>query len=77
MLYFFLFLLKTLIVGTRQNRLSEAILTSTHNLCFRAKLRKILYIPVNPSFTILKWGVRGCSLHGLVIVMYSCVVRKE
>ena len=37
---FFLFLLKTLIVGTRLNRLTRAVLTSTHNLCFRAKIRK-------------------------------------
>ena len=33
-------------------RLGEAVLTSTHNLCFRAKIRKIMYTPVNPSFTI-------------------------
>ena len=41
-LIFFLFLLKTLIVG-------EAVLTSTHNLCFRAKIGekcKPLYTPV-------------------------------
>ena len=31
---------------------------STHNLCFRAKLEK-MYTPVQPSFTIQKWGVRG------------------
>ena len=31
--------------------LSEAVLTSTHNLCFRAKIRK-MNTPVNPSFTI-------------------------
>ena len=30
----------------------EAFLTSTHNLCFGAKIRKKLYTPVNPSFTI-------------------------
>ena len=28
-----------------------------------------MYTPVNPSFTIYKWGVRGCSLHGRVFVM--------
>ena len=39
---------------------------STHNLCFRAKLK--MYTPVHPSFTIQKWGVRGYSLHGLVFV---------
>ena len=30
----------------------EAVLTSTHNLCFRAKIRKKMNTPVNPSFTI-------------------------
>ena len=42
---------------------------STHNQCFRAKIRKKMYTPVHPSFTIQKWGVRGYSLHGLVFVM--------
>ena len=35
-----------------------------------------MYTPVNPSFTILKWGVRGNSLHGHVFVM-SEIIRKE
>ena len=30
----------------------EAVLTRTHNLCFRAKNMTIMYTPVNPSFTI-------------------------
>ena len=34
---FFLFLLKTYIFGTRKNLHIEAVLTSTHNLCFMAK----------------------------------------
>ena len=29
-------------------------ITSTHNLCFRAKVRKI-YSPVNPSFILYKF----------------------
>ena len=39
----------TLIVGTRYNCLVEAVLKSSDNKCFRAKLRKIgipLYTPV-------------------------------
>ena len=48
----FIFLLKTYIMGTRKNRLIEVVLTSTHNICFRAKIKKIMYTPVNPSFTI-------------------------
>ena len=31
---------------------TEAVLTSTHDLCFIAKLRKQMYTRVNPSFTI-------------------------
>ena len=34
-------------------------LTSTHNLCFRVKIRKIMYTPVNPSFTIINVGFKG------------------
>ena len=40
----------------------------THNLYFVAKIRKKCKTPVNPSFTILKWDVRGYSLHGLVCI---------
>ena len=28
-----------------------------------------MYTPVHLSFTILKWGTRGYTLHGLVIMM--------
>ena len=45
---------------------------STHNLCFRAKIRKKC-IPCKLSFTVLKWGVRGYTLHGLVIMMKNDV----
>ena len=46
----FIFLIKTYtcIVGT-----IEAVLTGTHNICFRAKNKKIMYTPVVLSFTIL------------------------
>ena len=46
---FFLFLLKTLI---------EAVLTSTHNLCFRAEIRKNVY-PCKPQFYYIKVGCKG------------------
>ena len=29
-----------------------------------------MYTPVNPSFTIYKWGLMGYTLHGHVILMY-------
>ena len=63
---FFLCLLKTFIVGARRG---EAVLTSTHNLCFRAKIGKKMYTPVNPNFTVYKWDVRGYESHGHVIMM--------
>ena len=34
-----------------ENRLAEAVLTSTHNLCFGATIRN-RYTPANPSFDI-------------------------
>ena len=42
-----------------------------HNLCFSAEIRKIMYTPVNPSFTtcIWKWGLRGSKLYRYVYVM--------
>ena len=36
----FLILAQNIVAGTRLNRLIEAVLTSTHNLCFIAKIRK-------------------------------------
>ena len=32
--------------------LTEAVLTSTNNLCVWAEMRKIMFTPVNPSFTV-------------------------
>ena len=37
---------------TLEPRLTEAVLTCTHDLCCGAKIRKKLYTPINPSFTI-------------------------
>ena len=50
-LIFFLLLLKAQIVATRYNRLGKAVQTSTHILCFEAKISKIgipLHTPVLP-----------------------------
>ena len=35
------------------------------NLYFRAKIRNILYTPVNPSFTIKKWGGKDLNYTGV------------
>ena len=36
----------------------EAVLTSTHDLCFRAKIRKNVY-PCKPQFYYIKVGCKG------------------
>ena len=55
---FLIFLLKTQIMGTRRNGLTELVLTFyTHNICFKAKLRKNVY-PCKPQF-YYKSGVWG------------------
>ena len=38
--------------------LTEAVLTSTHNLCFGAKIRKKVY-PCKPQFYYIKVGCKG------------------
>ena len=38
--YFFHMIAQNIDCGYTLNRLIEAVLTSTHNLCFRAKIRK-------------------------------------
>ena len=48
---------------------------STHNLCFLSRNKKIMYTPVNPSFTIEKWGLRGSTLYRHVFVMWALIVR--
>ena len=40
-----------------------------HNLCFWAEIRKIMFTPVNNSFTIQKWGLRGSALYRYVFVI--------
>ena len=36
---------------------------------FLSRNKKIMYTPVNPSFIILKWGLRGSKLYRHVFVM--------
>ena len=37
--------------------------------------KKIIYTPVNPNFTILKWDVRGSTLHGHVMLMVDMMLQ--
>ena len=56
-------------MGERLNRLAEAVLTCTHNLCFGVKIREI-GIPLHTSDLLYKSGVQR-TLHGHVFVMVS------
>ena len=58
-------------MGTCLNRLIEAVLTSTHKLCFGAKIRKI-DIPLHTPFLIYKSGVQG-AVYFLCICFHSVV----
>ena len=50
------------------NSFPDLLNCSTHNLGFRAEIRK-RYTPVNPISTIYKWGTSGYKLHGRVTMM--------
>ena len=39
----------------------------THDLCFRAKIKRKLY-PYKPQFSYIKVGVRECKFHGHVCI---------
>ena len=40
--FFYLFFMKAYVAGTHQKRLAEALLMSTHNICFHDDIRKAL-----------------------------------
>ena len=45
-------------MGTRENRLIEAVLTSTHNLCFEQKYEKYQnFLSENFFFLVVKFSV--------------------
>ena len=48
-IFFSYFSTKTYVVGTHWNRLDKAIPMSTHNICFRGKIRKISVLFVRKS----------------------------
>ena len=45
-------------MGTRKNRLAEAVLTGTHNLCFEQKYEKYQnFLSENFPFLVVKFSV--------------------
>ena len=62
-------------MGTRENRLVEAVLTSTHNLCFEQKYEKYQnFLCENFHFLVLKFSV---YLNRHVFVMYTFHVHSK
>ena len=53
------------------NRLGEAILTSSHNLCFGTQIRKVGIPLHSPVFSIQKWGLNGYTFPGHVLLMLA------
>ena len=65
-------------MGTRKNRLAEAVLTSTHNLCFEQKCEKISeFLSENFQFLVMKFSIH---LNRRVFVMLrgvsQCIVFR-
>ena len=59
-------------MGTRKNRLAEAVLTSTHNLCFEQKYEKYLsFLSENFLFLEVHFSI---YLNRHVFVMASSAV---
>ena len=52
--------------GYKLEHLTEAVLTSTHNLCFRANISKNEY-PCKPQFFYIKVGCKG------VYITWTCL----
>ena len=40
---------------------------------FWSKNKKYRYFPVYPSFAVLKWGIKGYTFHGHVLLMCAFV----
>ena len=58
-------------MGTRKNRIDEAVLTSTHNLCFEQKHEKYQrFLSENFHFLVVKFSV---YLNRHVFVMHVAV----
>ena len=63
-------------MGTRKNRLVEAVLTSTHNLCFDQKYVKYRnFSSENFQFLVVKFSVY-LNRHVFIMLTASCFVFK-
>ena len=62
-------------MGTRKNRLGEAVLTSTHNLCFEQNYEKLSeFLSVNFQFLVVKFSIcfrQHCVYAEMVLRRFS------
>ena len=58
LMIFFLISLKTYIVNTCKKQLFEAVLWSTHDICFITKIRKLMPYPCKPQFFYMSLVMR-------------------
>ena len=59
--FIFLPIILNMCLGAQKNRLIETVLLSTHNICFRLEIRKIIF-----QYTLLSGGlIRTCFLHSV------------
>ena len=68
--YFFLFLLQNIDCGYSLEPPQQAVLTSTHNLCFGAKIRKNIKLFLQKIFNFYNYR-KNYNLHGRVFVMQT------
>ena len=62
-------------MGIHQNCLTEAVLTSTHNLCFEQKYEKYQnFLSENVHFLVVKFSV---YLNRHVFIMRFAAAKKE
>ena len=60
-------------MGTCYNRLDEAVLTSTHNLCFEQKYEKYQnFLSENFRFLVVKFSVY-LNRRVFVMIVYICI----
>ena len=57
-------------MGTHENRLIEVVLMSTHNLCFRANIREMMYAPVTPVLLFKNGVCKGSIFNGNVSMIF-------
>ena len=60
-------------MGTRSNRLAEAVLSSTHNLCFEVKYEKYQsFLSENFQILVVKFSIHLNRRVFVMVLNYDC-----